>query len=91
MAHPSSLFDAKCLGLGLSPVSSLAGAVDEPWQPGPVLPYGYAVHRVSQIKSISVCACPFIDAQCKRMGLLLCWDFGEEALTAVCWLVLIFT
>lgn len=46
MAHPWSLVDAKCLGL--SPVSApwlelWLGL----WKPGPVLPYGYVIHRVS--------------------------------------------
>lgn len=72
MAHPQSLVDAKCLGL--SPVCcSLAGAVDGPWHPAPVVPYGYAIHRASQVKSIPVCACPVIGTQCKRMGSLLSW------------------
>lgn len=72
MAHPWSLVDAKYLEL--SPVCcSLAGAVDGLWQPGPVLPYGYAIHRVSQVKSIPVCACPVIDTQCKRIESLLSW------------------
>lgn len=87
MAHPLSLADAKCLGP--SPVScSLAGDVDGPWQPGPVLPYGCAIHRVSQVKPIS--AWLFLLLMPSVRG----WDqyyLGDEALTVVCWPVLIFT
>lgn len=84
MAHPWFLVDAKCLGL--SPVFCfLAGAVDGSWQPGPVLPYGFAIHRVSQVKSIPVCACPVIDTQCKGMGSLLSWGWRSYKFVGLFW------